>query len=100
MVAMITYSRLAAKVWRQVSHFESVLARELQQEEIERLDQEILNWYDTVPEEVKVRSWDDQGAASPPPSYNLQRLRVWTYLRRNQVCHPGISPSTLTDPVA
>lgn len=82
---MINYSRLAAKVWRQVYHFGPVLARELRQEEIERLDQEILQWYETVPEEVKVRNWDKEKRITSTPSYNLQRLRIWTYLRLNQV---------------
>jgi hypothetical protein len=82
---MITYSRLAAKVWRQVSHFGPILARELRQEEINRLDQEILQWYETVPEEVKVRNWDKEKQMTSTPSYNLQRLRIWTYLRLNQV---------------
>jgi hypothetical protein len=85
MIAMITYSRLAAKVWRQVSHFEPVLARELREEEMERLDQEIIEWYDSVPDEVKVRNWDKERHMASTPSYNLQRLRIWTYLRFNQV---------------
>jgi hypothetical protein len=82
---MITYSRIGAKVWRQVSHFEPVLARELRQEEIERLDREILQWYETVPEEIKVRNWGAERKMTSTPSYNLQRLRIWTYLRLNQV---------------
>ncbi|KHO01653.1 Casein kinase II, regulatory subunit [Metarhizium album ARSEF 1941] len=57
LVAMITYSRLGAKVWRQVSHFGPVLARELRQEEIDSLDREILQWYEKVPDEVKIRIW-------------------------------------------
>lgn len=85
LVAMITYSRIGAKVWRQVSHFDAVLARELRQEEIDNLDGEILQWYETVPDEVKVRDWDKEKQMSSTPSYNLQRLRIWTYLRLNQV---------------
>jgi hypothetical protein len=85
LVAMVTYSRLCAKVWRQVSHFGPVLAQELRQEEIERLDQEILQWYDSVPEEVKVRNWDKEKQMTSTPSYNLQRLRIFTYLRLNQI---------------
>ena len=85
---MITYSRIGAKVWRQVSHFGPVLARDLRQEELENLDQEILGWYEIVPEEVKVRNWDKEKQMTSTPSYNLQRLRIWTYLRLNQVrCH-------------
>jgi hypothetical protein len=85
LTAMISYSRLGAKVWRQVSHSGPVLAQELRQEEMERLDEEILNWYETVPEEVKVRNWDKEKLVVSTPSYNLQRLRIWTYLRLNQV---------------
>jgi hypothetical protein len=85
LVAMITYSRLGSKVWRQVSHFGPVLARELRHEEIERLDQEILQWYESVPDEIKVRNWDKERAMVSTPSYNLQRLRIWTYLRLNQL---------------
>lgn len=85
LVAMITYSRIGAKVWRQVNHFGPVLAHELGQEEIERLDQEILRWYETVPEEIRVRSWDKETQITSTPSYNLQRLRIWTYLRFNQI---------------
>lgn len=82
---MITYSRIGAKVWRQVSHFGPVLARDLRVEEIENVDKEILGWYDAVPEEVKVRNWDKDKHITMTPSYNLQRLRIWTYLRLNQV---------------
>ncbi|KJZ71649.1 hypothetical protein HIM_08961 [Hirsutella minnesotensis 3608] len=85
LVAMVTYSRLAAKVWRQVSHFGPVLARELRQEEIDSLDREILQWYETVPEEIKTRNWDREKQVTSTPSYNLQRLRIWTYLRLNQI---------------
>lgn len=85
--AMVTYSRLCAKVWRQVTHFEPVLARELRQEEIECLDQEILQWYESLPEEVKLRDWSTQTQQRVMGgAYNLERLRIWTYLRLNQVC--------------
>ncbi|KAF4419282.1 putative transcriptional regulatory protein [Colletotrichum fructicola Nara gc5] len=85
LAAMVTYSRLGAKVWRQVAHFGPVLARELHHEDMERLDQEILSWYETVPEEVRMRNWDKDKKLTMTPSYNLQRLRVWTYLRFNQI---------------
>lgn len=82
---MITYSRLGAKVWRQVSHFGPVLAREFGKAEIDTLDREILQWYESIPEEIKVRNWDKEKQITSTPSYNLQRLRIWTYLRLNQV---------------
>ena len=85
LIAMITYSRLGAKVWKQVSHFGPVLARELRQEDIESLDQEIIEWWEGVPEEVKMKNWDKEARMTSTPSYNLQRLRIWTYLRFNQV---------------
>ncbi|OHE93055.1 fungal specific transcription factor domain-containing protein [Colletotrichum orchidophilum] len=85
LVAMISYSRLGAKVWRQVTDFGPVLARELRHEDMERLDQEILQWYENVPEEVKLRNWDKEKQMTSTPSYNLQRLRIWTYLRFNQI---------------
>ncbi|KPM34139.1 hypothetical protein AK830_g12432, partial [Neonectria ditissima] len=85
LVAMITYSRVGAKVWRQVSHFGPVLERDLRPEDIDNLDQEILGWYDIVPEEIRVRNWDKDKNMTSTPSYNLQRLRIWTYLRLNQM---------------
>jgi hypothetical protein len=81
---MITYSRLGAKIWKQVSHFGPVLARELRQEEVETLDSEILLWYESVPEEVKIHGWDSE-QQQLGASYDLERLRIWTYLRLNQV---------------
>ncbi|KAF9767512.1 hypothetical protein IL306_015306 [Fusarium sp. DS 682] len=85
LVAMITYSRIGAKVWRQVAHFGPVLARDLRSEELENVDQELLQWYEQIPEEVKVRNWDKEKHITSTPSYNLQRLRIWTYLRLNQM---------------
>ncbi|KAF5256019.1 hypothetical protein FOXYS1_13530 [Fusarium oxysporum] len=85
LVAMITYSRIGAKVWRQVAHFGPVLARDLRSTELENVDQELLQWYEQIPEEVKVRNWDKEKHITSTPSYNLQRLRIWTYLRLNQM---------------
>ncbi|KID62180.1 Casein kinase II, regulatory subunit, partial [Metarhizium hybridum] len=85
LVAMITYSRLGAKVWRQVSHSGPTLAREPRQEEIDNLDREILQWYESVPEEVKIQNWDKEKQITSTPSYNLQRLKIFTYLRLNQI---------------
>ncbi|KOS19824.1 putative transcriptional regulatory protein [Escovopsis weberi] len=88
LVAMIKFSRLSAKVWRQVSHFGHVLARELRGEEIDRLDREIYAWYDSVPEDLKMRDWreiEGQEAAPVRASQRQQRLQIWTYLRSNQI---------------
>jgi hypothetical protein len=72
-------------VWRQVAHFGPILARDVRSEELENVDQELLQWYEQIPEEVKVRNWDKEKHITSTPSYNLQRLRIWTYLRLNQV---------------
>lgn len=82
---MITYSRLAAKVWRQMSQVGPGLAPDLRQDEMENLDREILEWYDKAPDEVKGGSWHKEKQAVSTPSHKLQRLRIWTYLRLNQV---------------
>ena len=86
LASMVSFSRLCSKVWKQVTHFEPLLARELQQEELERLDSEILQWFESLPEEAKIRDWSDQRQQIPPGSpLSLQQLRAWTYLRLHQV---------------
>ena len=84
---MITYSRLAAKIWRLVDYFEPALVRELKYSDFEQLDREILEWYDSIPEEIKSVSMEDTMATVPSASrpYDMQRLRIWTRLRLNQV---------------
>lgn len=81
---MITYSKLGAKIWRVVDFFEPAVVRNLKREEFDALDQEILEWYNTVPEEVKISNFGELPLPSTP-SYNLQRLQIWTRLRLNQV---------------
>lgn len=85
---MITYSRLGAKIWKLVDYFEPALIRELKRSDFEALDREILDWYETVPEEIRVASLNREGPLVPipsSPSYNIQRLQIWTRLRLNQV---------------
>ena len=86
LVAMITYSRLGAKIWKLVDYFEPAVIRELKPHDFEELDRQILEWYDSVPEEVKVPSLDEDRIPMPSgPAYDLQRLQIWTRLRLNQV---------------
>lgn len=84
---MITYSQLAAKIWKLVDYFEPALVRELKYSDFEQLDGEILEWYDSIPEEIKSASMDDTMVTVPSASrpYDMQRLRIWTRLRLNQV---------------
>ena len=78
-----------------VSRFSATSPRDIPYAEVEALDKEIMQWYDSTPEEVKVRDWAKERMVSTP-SYNLQRLRIWTYLRFNQVrAPPPLSPSLL-----
>ena len=87
---MITYSRLGAKIWKLVDYFEPAVLRELKHSDYEDLDRQILEWYDSVPDEVKVSSLDRDRIPMPATgaAYNLQRLQIWTRLRLNQVCTP------------
>jgi hypothetical protein len=90
MVAMVSYSRLAAKVWKLVDYFDSALIQDLKAEYFESLDREALEWYENVPEEVKMHRHGAEMPIPSTPSYNLQRLQIWTYLRLNQVSMPSI----------
>ncbi|KJR86306.1 fungal specific transcription factor domain protein [Sporothrix schenckii 1099-18] len=85
LVAMITYSRLGAKIWSLVDFFEPAIIRDLKREEFETLDREILQWYDSCPDAVKISNFDRELPLPSTPSYNLQRLQIWTRLRLNQI---------------
>jgi len=93
---MITYSRLGARIWKLVDYFEPAVIRDLKREDFERLDEEILHWYETVPEEVKINNFGKELPLPSTPSYNLQRLQIWTRLRLNQVSAHGIHRATTT----
>ncbi|OAA70568.1 Casein kinase II, regulatory subunit [Cordyceps fumosorosea ARSEF 2679] len=87
LVSMISYSKLGAKVWSLV---EQRRASFLDNDkpwihDIQRLDAEIIAWYGCVPSEVQIRDWHEEGHINSTSSYNLQRLKVWTYLRKNQI---------------
>ena len=82
---MIAFSRLGARVSRLTSRFGGSTPRDMPYVEVEGLDKEIIQWYENTPEEVKVRDWAKEKRMVSTPSYNLQRLRIWTYLRFNHV---------------
>ncbi len=71
---MITYSKLAARVWNLVDYFEPVVVRDVKRDEFEALEEEIKQWYESVPEDVKVLDLDELPLPSTPSS-NLQRCR-------------------------
>jgi len=83
---MIGYSKLGAKIWKLVDYFEPAVVRELKPHDFEQLDREIMEWYKTVPEEIKTGPVDNDKMTLPSGPYDLQRSRIWTRLRLNQVC--------------
>lgn len=82
---MITFSRLGAKVWKLVDCFDPVLIREMQRSDFERLDRDILDWYDSVPDEIKIDGLETQIPIPGTSTYDIDRLQIWTRLRLNQV---------------
>lgn len=82
---MITFSRVCAKVWKLVDFFDPIVMREMQRSEFEQLDREILDWYDSVPEEIKIDELTTQIPIPGTSTYDTDRLQIWTRLRRNQV---------------
>ncbi|KAI6380807.1 hypothetical protein MCOR25_001482 [Pyricularia grisea] len=82
--AMVTYSKLGARIWRLVDYFEPAFVLDLKREEFEALDREVIDWYEGLPSEVK----SSTECMVPLPSsltYNTQKLQVWTRLRVNQM---------------
>lgn len=85
---MIGYSKLAAKVWSLVEQRRIAFGNngEACVQDMDRINTEINEWYRSVPAEVQItQDWRREGPINATSSYNLQRLRVWTYLRLNQV---------------
>ncbi|KAL2256913.1 hypothetical protein VTK26DRAFT_927 [Humicola hyalothermophila] len=86
MRAMVGYSRLGAKTWKLVDYFEPTLLRELRLAEFRKLEAEIWEWWNAVPEEVRAPpETDKMESPMPGPLYQIQRQRIWTLLRLNQL---------------
>ncbi|KAL2175067.1 uncharacterized protein P884DRAFT_207288 [Thermothelomyces heterothallicus CBS 202.75] len=85
LVAMIGHAKLGAKIWRLVDYFEPAIVRELKPRDFEELDREIMDWYESVPEEVRTGPLDVDKMPVPSGPYDIQRFRIWTRLRLNQV---------------
>lgn len=82
---MITFAKISSNVWRLVDYFDSVLIRDLKREDFEKLDRDILGWYETVPESIRINNLGNHIPVPGTSTYNVQRLQVWTRLRLNQV---------------
>ncbi|KAK4654391.1 hypothetical protein QC762_404120 [Podospora pseudocomata] len=86
LVAMVGYSKLAAKIWGLVDCFEPAVIRGLKAHNFEPLEQEIWEWYESVPVEIQTDPSDGDRIAMPSgPTDKVQRVRIWTRLRLNQV---------------
>ncbi|KAK4199299.1 putative fungal-specific transcription factor [Triangularia verruculosa] len=86
LIAMVGYSKLAAKIWGLVDCFEPAVIRDLKAHSFEPLEQEIWEWYESVPAEVQTDPSDGARIAMPSgPTDTTQRVRIWTRLRYNQV---------------
>ncbi|PHH69467.1 hypothetical protein CDD82_7745 [Ophiocordyceps australis] len=84
LVAMISCSRIAAKIWRPISNSEPIILHGFGQEETDVLNREIYNWYQDIPNEIKLRDWS-QLDSTTISSGRLQRLKIMTYLKYNQI---------------
>jgi hypothetical protein len=82
---MIGYSRVAAKIWQLVDYFEPAVIRELKPTDFEERDREILEWYETVPAAVRADPSGGDKFHLPSGPHDIQRLRIWTWLRLTQV---------------
>ncbi|KAI0545150.1 fungal-specific transcription factor domain-containing protein [Xylaria curta] len=92
LVMMITYSKLSGRVWRFVRYFDAEVKMDGPVDDIEDLDQLIKNWYNELPKEVQLplSDWEDLPQYLSPPvnshkEYDMQRLKIWTWLRYNQI---------------
>lgn len=74
-----------------MDYFDSALIRDLKREDFERMDEEILEWYATVPESIRISCLDNHVPVPGTPRYNVERLQIWTRLRLNQVRHRFLS---------
>lgn len=82
---MITFSRLCAKVWKLVDCYDPIYLNEMHASDFEELDQEILDWYESVPEEIKIDGLNTQIPIPGTSTYDNDRHQIWTRLRLNQV---------------
>ncbi|KAK3332210.1 fungal-specific transcription factor domain-containing protein [Cercophora scortea] len=85
LVAMVGFSRLAAKVWSLVDYFEPTLLLEFNRSDYDNLDRQILDWYSTVPEALRVEYSDPNNIPMPPILLGPPRLTLWMRLRLNQI---------------
>ncbi|KAG8169691.1 hypothetical protein KVR01_000436 [Diaporthe batatas] len=86
LVSMVTFSRVCAKVWKLVDFFDPTIMRQIERAQFEELDKEILDWYEkSVPEGIKIDGLTAHVPIPGTPTYDNDRLQIWTRLRLNQI---------------
>ncbi len=92
LMAMITYSRLSARVWKLVRQLEPNDSVVFRPGDFEELDSQIKQWYSAMPKDMQLKlpDWESVPRYLNPPAnsqkeYDIQRLQIWTYLRLNQI---------------
>ena len=84
LVAMISYSRLGARIWRSASIFGDGPI-EIDQESIGSLDSSILHWHSTIPASLRFDPTTDSFLPPTGISRGQHRLNIILYLRTNQM---------------
>lgn len=82
LVSMIGYGRIGSKVWKAMSGFSSSMPP-LNFEETSYLDFQVVQWLESIPNEMKIRNVDNEDFVGHTRSSN--RLRVLFVLRANQM---------------
>ncbi|KAH9999712.1 hypothetical protein F4779DRAFT_605253 [Xylariaceae sp. FL0662B] len=92
LLAMITYSRVSARVWGVVRQFDFSPSLEIRLADIDDLDRRIKQWYSEIPAEVQLELADWEALpgylnfpVNSQKEYDIQRLQIWSYLRLNQI---------------
>ena len=82
LTAMVSYSRIASKVWRTTS--EATPGNDIDKDTVDYLDYEINQWYESIDESMRFNPlpyfMDGNGT-----SRGQRRLQVILYMRRNQM---------------
>lgn len=103
---MVTYSKIAAKVWKCVAPGDAApgFNSDFSEDEVKYLDFQVVQWYRTIPEELRYTNATTPGSDARDADRRNQdagrgvyRLRCLLYLRQNQmriIIHRPILHST------
>ncbi|KAI2636626.1 fungal-specific transcription factor domain-containing protein [Xylaria nigripes] len=92
LIMMSKYAKLSGKVWRFVRQFDSNATMDAPADNLGDLDQLIKKWYRDLSKEVQLElsDWEElpqyvSFASDFQKDYDTQRLKIWTWLRYNQI---------------